>query len=231
MKCKSKELYNFPVYVLFFYSKTSSEQCDVEIIEHIDSLLITLSEVATETYTTNCHLPKDVLSNNEHSSLLLESGLLNEHQMARNGSPEDNLVYTFFDPLLHEYACALHYTKRIESGRDVTDVGNTLFSPEWKNVCVFVASMLGKQFSVLLKHVNFEYMEDSALNILSDSLHQCQCPRLCLRDAQRIPIPQSIDFADLPITTSTLKGLHKYYLLMILLYLKVEKFHNPSCGI
>ena len=187
----------------FLYSKTSSEQCDVEIIEHIDSLLITLSEIATETYITNCHLPKDVLLHNEHSVLLLESGLLVEHQI------EDSSVYTFFDPLLHEYACALHFTSRLDriEKDQASDISSILFSSEWKNVCVLVAAMLGKQFSLLLRQVDFDYMEDSALNILSDSLHQCQCPRLCLKNVQRIPIPQSIDFSDLPITTSTLKGM------------------------
>ena len=222
------------------HRKSTPDQSDVEITEHIDSLLVTLSESASETYTTNFpYISKDRLLENGHASLLLESGLLVESFVSHNSSVlsswtsrdsegyEIEPVYEFFDPLLHEYTCALYYTARIknsdsEGGHEGLDIiGHTLFAPEWKNVCVLVASMLGKGFATLLRHLDLDYMEDSALCILADSLHQSQCPRLCLRSAQRIPIPQTIDFSDLPISTSTLKGL--YTSIFILLHFYVLK--------
>ena len=103
--------------------------------------------------------------------------------------------------------CALNYSRRItDQPETIEDIGNTLFSPEWKDVCLLVAGLLGKNFSILIKGINFDYMEDSALHILSDALNQCQCPRLCLRDVDHVSIPQSIDFSEMPITASTRKG-------------------------
>ena len=154
------------------------------------------------------------LSQNEHTTLLLDSGLLIEHKTPRRTSnsdddnkEEENHIYTFFDPLLHEYTCALYYSKNILTySEDLADIRKTLFTSEWKNVCVFVAGILGKEFGVLLKEMDFEYLDDCALNILAESLNQCQCPKLCLKEIENIAIPDVVDFSELTTSSSTVKG-------------------------
>jgi len=152
---------------------------------------------------------------------LLDSGLLIEHKTQRRISKEEdnddvnkeeqNYIYTFFDPLLHEYTCALYYSKIImKYSEDVADIRKTLFTLEQKNICIFVAGLLGKEFGILLKEMDFKYLEDCAWNILVDSLNQCQCPKLCLKEIDDIIIPEILDFSDSKTTSSTIKGKECY---------------------
>ena len=188
------------------YRKWCENQSDVDIIRHIDSVLISFAHEAVDSYALDGYFTEQDILQNEHALLLLDAGLLEEYRFGENGF--ESCFYKFFDPLIHEYTCALLYSKLIiDRPEELVSISNILFSYKWRNVTVLVAGLLGRKLTLLLKGLNFDsIISEETLIILADCLHQCQCSSIVLKHVPKFDLSSVLDFSSLHVTETTFKG-------------------------
>lgn len=177
------------------------------MIRHIDSLLITISKEAIDCYTQDGYFTEQDILLNEHTPLLIDAGLLEEKILSSHNKQSESAFYTFFDPLLHEYTCALFYAEMIiDRPEEIPAITNLFFSIKWRNVCVLVAGLLGRRFNVVVEKLNLELVDNETLLILAECLNQCQCPTIVMRNVKKFELPTALDLSAFNVSSSTFKG-------------------------
>lgn len=198
---------HFPRTIHYLFRKLRDNQTETDMVRHIDSLLITLSKEAIDCYSRNGYFTEQDILLNEHTPLLIDAGLL-EEKFQSSEKQSETPIYEFFDPLLHEYTCALFYAETIiDRPEEAAAIVNILFSIKWRNICVLVAGLLGKRFNVVVEKLNLEQADEQTLLVLADCLHQCQCPNIAMRNVKPVELPSTMDLSEYRTTSSTFKGI------------------------
>lgn len=188
-------------------------------LEDLDILMTSLSGVFIDIFENGGYLCETDVHNLEHGRLLLESGLL--HQETINADANTNILcYSFFDIIINEYACALHFSQTLSRRPEERGfIGAILKNPKWHTICRLTASILKTKAHFLINELLSDRLrlEVDQLKLLCECVHECgafDVPNDQLNEKRKL-FEESLDFGNAEVTSSTIKGVLRVFIIFI----------------
>ena len=184
--------------------RTQGSKAGDYLSKDLDILLLSTSSLAIKAFSEGEFMTESDIRTLDHAKLFFDSGIFDVKRT--DSSLHSDIIYTFLDPYILEYACALGISELIRSQTsDSCDSLEFLQDSKWRNICCLTAGILGEDADLLLEQVAREEIDSDNLSLLCDCLHASRHKEKILRDLE-FTLPPMLDFTSVPISSSTMKG-------------------------